>query len=530
MRVGRGSAADVPAQRRSTPPYLLAIDCGTTNAKALLVDASAVEVVATGSQHVPIFFPAAGWVEQDAALIWSATLAAVEACLAQVPGARIAGLALSTQRESVVIWSRSSGEPLGPVLGWQDARTAEACAALGPDAVGIVRDLTGLPLDAMYSAPKMRWLLDAAVAQGVDPGDICLGTVDAWLIWKLTGEHATEAGNASRTLLFDLHTLDWNPALLSIFGIPRSALADVRASNAGFGATLQTGLLPAGIPLVAVLADSHAALYRHGCTRPGTGKATYGTGSSVMTPCADVDSAPAGIATTLAWLTDAPTYAREGNIVATGSAVDWMARMIGVESAEPGGAFLSSLAADLTDSGGVSFVPAFSGLGAPYWDRGATGTIVGVTGGTTRAHLARAALESVAHQVADVVEAIEADGRAHIDVLHADGGGTASGLLMCLQADLLNRPVLVADVAEASALGVALLAARTLGLAPESTDVEAGVEQGAESRVILPTLFSAERTRRRASWAEAVARSRGQSLRPQPVVGKRTHLSCTETE
>ncbi len=514
-------------------PLVLAIDQGTTNTKALLVDPRTSAVVAVGSRSVGISFPAPGWVEQDAAEIWSATVAAVDECLAQAPDARIAGVAVSNQRESVVVWSRSTGVPLGPVLGWQDARTSAACAALGPVAAQEVRLRTGLSLDPMYSAPKMRWLLDAATASGADPADVCLGTVDAWLIWNLTGEFATEAGNAARTLLLDLQELAWHPTLLSLFGVPGSALPEVRASDGDFGTTRGVGSLPAGIPLVAVLADSHAALYRHGCTQPGEGKATYGTGSSVMTPCAGADQAPDGITTTLAWLTDGePTYAREGNIIASGSALDWMARMLGGD--DEGGALLTALAAEATDTAGVVLVPAFSGLGAPYWDRAATGVLTGVTGGTRRAHLALAALEAVAHQVADVVEAIESDGRARIGVLHADGGATASGLLMALQADLLGRPVRVADSPEASALGVTLLAARTLGLAPR-TEPAPGAEPGARdpnlgTPDVQPRLTAAERVARRRQWATAVARSRGHAVgcEPDPTISTPTQEPVME--
>ena len=367
-----------------------------------------------------------------------------------------------------------------------------------------MRSRTGLSLDPMFSAPKMRWALDSAVAAGVDPADIALGTVDSWLVFRLTGEHATDAGNASRTLLLDLRTLEWDAELLELFGIPAGCLPQVRASDAGFGTTIGSGLLPAGIPVAAVLADSHAALYHHGCTVPGEGKATYGTGSSIMTPASGPDLAPAGIATTVAWkVGQVATYAREGNIVASGSALDWMARTLGAPQGISGGAFLTQLAAEVPDTAGVSFVPAFTGLAAPYMDRAATGLLSGVTAGTTRAHLARAALEAVANQVADVVEAIEADGKARIDVLHADGGATASGLLMQLQADLLGRSVLVADAPEASALGAALLAARTLGL--DAWEPEPGSQ-------VEP--HHVERTTRRRQWERAVARSRGHAVTP----------------
>jgi len=506
----RAGAAHAAASGLGAAGLILALDEGTTNTKALLVDPSAGAVVAVGSRPLGIAFPAPGWVEQDATEIWEATLGAIEDCLAQVPGARLVGLSISNQRESVAAWHRSTGAPLGPVLGWQDARTAEGCAAMGVGAAALVRARTGLTLDPMYSAPKMRWLLDAAVATGVAVADVCLGTIDAWLIRNLTGEHATEAGNASRTLLLDLDGLAWDPDLLALFGVPASALPEVRASDAGFGTTLGVGSLPPGVPVVAVLADSHAALYQHGCTRPGAGKATYGTGSSVMTPCAGPDVAPEGITTTVAWLTGGtspvPTYAREGNIIASGSALDWMARTLGAGAQESGGAFLTRLATEAADAGGVSFVPAFSGLGAPYWDRAATGVLTGVTGGTLRAHLARAALEAVAHQVVDVVEAIERDGAARIDVLHADGGATASALLMSTQADLLGRAVRIADEPEASALGAALLAARTLGLAPTADP------RASAARVVEPA--GTDRAARRRAWAAAVARSRGQAVAP----------------
>src|SRR3954451_15713764 len=287
-------------------------------------------------------------------------------CLASAPGSTPTAVAISNQRESVVIWSARTGEPLGPVLGWQDARTATDTEALVTAALSEpLRELTGLSLDPMFSAPKMRWLLGSALRSGIYPADVRLGTVDAWLVHRLTGGavFATEAGNAARTLLLDLQSLDWHPRLLEIFGIPRSALPEVRASDQGFGVTAAGGVLPSGIPVAAVMADSHAALYAHGCTRPGTGKVTFGTGSSVMTPCEKPDRAPAGITTTLAWVVDGhPTYAREGNVLASGSALDWMPTMLGAPEGAGRGAFLSELAASVPDTDGVHLVPAFAGL------------------------------------------------------------------------------------------------------------------------------------------------------------------------
>jgi glycerol kinase len=503
------------SQRPGDAPLVLAIDEGTTNTKALLVDAASGEVVARGSAPLGIVFPGPDRVEQDAEDLWAATLAAVDSCLADAGGRLPAAVAVTNQRESVVVWSRSTGRALGPVLGWQDSRTAQACAALLADGAGpLVRRLTGLSLDPLYSAPKMRWLLDLLVGSGVDLADICLGTVDSWLIWQLTGGavFAIEAGNASRTLLLDIAQVRWSAALLDLFGIPAAALPEVRASDGGFGVTAAIGSLPAGLPIAAVMADSHAALYQYGAGGLGEGKATYGTGSSVMTVSPLAAAAPEGITTTLAWVSGEPTYAREGNIIASGAALDWMAATLG-SAGGSGGAFLSGLAATVPDAGGVAFVPAFAGLGAPYWDRAATGIVTGVTGGTTRAHLARAALEAVAHQVADVVEAIESDGAARLDVLHADGGSTASALLMQLQADLLGRAVHVSDVADASALGVARLAARTLG-APDGAEhaKTAGTDARGGSAVVVASLAESPRRAARARWAEAVARSRGQSV------------------
>ncbi|GAB3878719.1 FGGY family carbohydrate kinase [Terrabacter terrigena] len=488
---------------------MLAIDQGTTNTKAMLVDAASGLVVAQASAPTSIGFPAPGWVEQDAECLWTASLAAIDACLAQQPDAEVLGIGVSNQRETVVCWSRSEGRPLGPALGWQDARTAAWCADLAqrqPTAARTVRDRTGLSLDPMFSAPKFRNLIDAAVAGGADPSDVAVGTVDSWLVWRLTGQHVTEPGNASRTLLLDLASLTWHDELLTLFGIDASHLPELRPSDATFGVTSTLhGRLAGGVPVLAVLADSHAALYHHGCTTPGTGKATYGTGTSVMSPTSDPEPGPHGIATTVAWhVGGRATYAREGNIVASGSALDWMAATLGVPEGTAGGAHLTALAAEVPDSGGVSFVPAFSGLGAPYWDRSAVGVLVGVSGGTTRGHLARAALDAVAHQVADVVEAMESDGSARIETLHADGGATASQLLMQVQADLLARPLEVASSPAASALGAARLAAEQLGVATPPAE---------PGRRVTPHCTDSPQSRAaRLAWGQAIARSRGMTV------------------
>jgi glycerol kinase len=458
---------------------VLAIDQGTTNSKAALVTADG-NVLATGSAPVALSTPRPGWVEQDAENLWQSVLEAVS--IAWVPALEIVGIALSTQRESVVGWD-SSGTPVGPVLGWQDVRTSNWCSQLPSTVDDLVRRRTGLQVDAMFSAPKMRWLLDRSEA--------FVGTVDSWLIHRLTGcrEHLTEAGNASRTLLYDLITLDWSDELLEAFGVSRSALPEVRPSNAGFGVTKGVPGLPDGIPIVAVLADSHAAMYGQGCTEAGMVKATYGTGSSVMTP---VDGfVPSGC--TLAWLTDRPVYALEGNIVSSGAALAWTADLLGL----PDVGALTALAVTVPSADGVVLVPAFAGLGAPHWDREARAALTGMSSSTTRAHIARAAVDAVAHQICDIADTIPGT----LQTLRADGGATVSDLLMQTQADLLGHPVEAADVPEISALGVAELAWTTLG-------ATTGWAAKRSFRTFEPHADAGDRAARRSQWAQAVASAR----------------------
>lgn len=479
-----------------TAPYVLALDEGTTNAKALAVAADGT-VLAAGSAPVPVSYPQPGWVEQDAEDIWRAQSAAIAACLDGVGGAP-EGIAISNQRESVVCWDARSGRALGPVLGWQDSRTAEFCDWLrSPEREFSVAATTGLSLDPMFSAPKMRYLLDrVGAAMPDDVRHARIGTIDAWLVARLSGQdsYVIEAGNASRTLLMDLATLQWSEEMCALFGVPAARLPRIVASNADFGATAGLDALPDGVPIVGVLGDSHAALFGHGCRTTSEGKATYGTGSSVMVPSGADRSVRPGVSTTLAWLTDRPMYGHEGNIVASGTAMDWTARLLGVA---PGRA-LDELAAAVPDSAGVSLVPAFTGLGAPWWDRRAVGLVAGLTAATERGHLARAALESVAHQIADVVEAL---GAGDLTVLHADGGATASRLLMQTQADLLSRDVVVSANAEVSALGAALMGFTRLGW-----DLPA--PEGGAGRRYRPALDEPARAAARSRWGQALARSR----------------------
>ena len=484
--------------RGSPEQLILAIDQGTTNSKAALFSADG-QLVSGGSAAVGISSPRPGWVEQDPERIWSSVLEAVAGCLASTPDAQITGVALATQRESVVGWQASTGTPLGPVIGWQDRRTTDWCSqTIDDQGRKLVHARSGLRVDPMFSAPKMRWLLDH-LATGVSIEDVRLGTVDSWLIWRLTGgaEHLSEAGNASRTLLYDVAELDWSKDLLDVFGIPITALPAAVASDHGFGMTSGVPLVPDGTPILAVLADSHAALLGHGCTEVGQAKATYGTGTSVMAPVAEQSASEERVPTTLAWVIDrSPTYALEGNILSSGATLAWAADLL----TEGRVGELIGLAETVADSGGVTLVPAFSGLGAPHWDRDAHALISGMSPATTRAHIARAAVDSISHQICDIVDVIE-ESSASLQLFRADGGATASALVVQTQADLLGRNVEVSETAEVSALGAAKLAWRSLGR-------ESNWPTRSRARVYVPIMDSSERRSRRERWAGEISRTR----------------------
>jgi glycerol kinase len=488
----------VPEPQPLTDGVILTIDQGTTNSKAALVTADG-QLVSVGTAPVGITSPQSGWVEQDALRIWSSVLEAVGSCLRSTDANRVVGIALSTQRESVVGWRASTSKPLGPVIGWQDRRTAQWCAeAIDDPARAMVHRRTGLRVDAMFSAPKFRWLLDHLPA-GVPVEDIRIGTVESWLIWQLTGgdQHVSEAGNASRTLLYDVSRLGWSAELLDLFGIPAGVLPTPVASDATFGRTAGLATIPDGIPIVAVLADSHAALFGQGCTEVGMAKATYGTGSSVMTPVAQLPVGSSPVPTTLAWLIGrTPTYALEGNILSSGATLAWAAELL------TGGKVsdLLQLAETVSDSDGVTLIPAFSGLGAPHWDRDAHALVSGITTGTGSAQLARAAVDSIGHQICDIVEVIE-ETSGPLEVFRADGGATASDLVMQVQADLLDRTVEVADVAEVSALGAAKLGWQSLGRGQDWPD-------HARARSYTGNLTTADRASRRDHWRGEIGRAR----------------------
>ena len=484
------------------PRYALAIDQGTTNTKALLVDEGG-RIVASASRPAPIRFPRPGWVEQDAEELWRSVLGAVGECLERAGGKKPAALGISNQRESVVAWERKSGAPVGACVSWQCRRTAPFCAELRARGLdGLLTRRTGLGIDPVFSASKARWLLEHAadgVARAAN-GEIAIGTVDSWLLWNLTGGavHATDLTNASRTQLLDLSRLEWDAELLEIFGIPRAALPELHASSHVYGETAECGAIPGGIAIGALAGDSHAALFGHGIFTPGAVKATYGTGSSLMT----LTERPVwgeGLSTAIGWSREGETkFALEGNIFTTGGAVQWIGEFLGL--ADPV-ADAARLASSVTASGGVYLVPAFAGLGAPHWNDAARGMLCGLTRGTGAAHAARAAVEAIAYQVRDVFEAMERAGGAAIPALLADGGGTRNGWLMQFQADILDRPVVRSAEADVSAIGAAWLAGLATGLWP-SLDFLAALPR--ETERFEPAMRAAERARLYDGWREAV--------------------------
>jgi glycerol kinase len=485
-------------------PLILAIDQGTTNTKAILVDRHG-SVVGQASRPMDIEYPQPGWVQQDTAAIWTAVRECIDEVLQQAGSPALAAIGISNQRESGVAWERHGGAPVGPAITWQCRRSAGICDRLrGAGRAHEIKDRTGLPLDPGFTAGKWRWLLDAAPhgAARAARGEIYLGTVDSWVLWNLTGGavHATDASNASRTQLMDLAAVAWDPWLAEAFGVPLAALPQIRPTSAHFGQTVAMGALPAGVPVASLVGDSHAALFGQAGFEPGAIKATYGTGSSLMMPTPTMLTSDAGLAATVAWGLDTTTYALEGNINVTGAAVQWLADFIGLD----GPAAVAALAEGIESTDGVFLVPAFTGLGAPHWDDQARGLVSGLTRGSTLQQLARAAIESIAYQVRDVFEAMQASAGGALSVLMVDGGVTRNEQLMQFQADILGVPVQRNDTAELSAMGAAYLAGLATGVWA-STD-----ELSALPRAIVrfePAMAATERVRLVDGWHEAVART-----------------------
>ncbi|MDQ0323728.1 glycerol kinase [Pararhizobium capsulatum DSM 1112] len=475
---------------------ILAIDQGTTNSKAVLVSTTG-EILSRGSSSVGIEHPQPGWVEQSPLRIWASVQEAIAICLQAVPEADILGIAISNQRESVTVWDAVTGEPLGPVVSWQCRRSAPACAAfIAAGHASRVQALTGLPIDPMFPGPKMKWLLDR-VPSGRQAR---LGTIDAWLIHCLTDGmvHACDASNAARSQLFDLNRQAWSDELCALFGVPKSSLPQVRDSAARFGETKKVPGLRDGIPICAAIGDSHAALFGHGAFNPGDGKVTFGTGSSIMTTLPRFIAPQHGITTTIAWsINDQPTYAFEGNILVSAAALPWMAEMLGLPDVQA----LTDLAAT-AEPMGPGFVPAFVGLGAPYWHADARALFSGITFNTSRAQMARAVTDSIAFQVHDVFEAMSAQSPAPLGRLYVDGAPSKNDFLMQCVADTVNHAIIQCDAPEASALGSAYLAGLSLDIWPDLAAIAALPHPG---KTLPPR--SSDSEARLLTWKDAIYRS-----------------------
>ncbi len=448
---------------------IIALDEGTTNAKAIALDAAGI-VLAKSSQPLTIQTPREGWVEQSGEYLIEASLKVMRDVIEQVGSHRIAGIAISNQRETAIGWYRKSGKPLGSAITWQCSRTAEYCERLRNEQYSeTIQSITGLPIAPLFSGSKMRWLLDM-VPNGhslAAEGEICLGTIDSWLLWNLTSgdSFSCDYSNASRTQLFNIHEKKWDKTMLSLFQISEKALPELKPSSSCFGYTRDLEGIPDGIPILSMIGDSHAALYGHAKGQLGCVKATYGTGSSVMAPVISSHSSISSLATTVAWHDgEQLVYGLEGNIPHTGDAVAWIADSTGLTelSGEELAHQLNTLPVSVESTLGVYFVPALTGLGAPWWDENARGIICGLSRGVKRAHLVRAALESITYQIADVVLAMRQHADFELKALMVDGGPTKNDWLMQYQADLLGCPVMRSDIAELSAMGAGLLARKSL--------------------------------------------------------------------
>ncbi len=467
--------------------------------------------VSSAYVEVSRLYPEPGWVEQDPEELYRSCLVTASEAVrrAGIPPSQIKSLGITNQRETTIIWERRTGKPAANAVVWQCRRSAPLCEEIKRrNLEPLIREKTGLVADAYFSATKLRWLLDRIPdgAARAARGELLFGAVDSWLLWKLTGGilHATDVSNASRTMLFNIQTLEWDDELLSIFDIPVAMLPEVLPSSHDYGVTVSGGFIAGGIPIGAVAGDQQAALFGQGCYAPGMAKNTYGTGAFILL---NTGACPArrdaGLLTTVAWgLGGNACYALEGSVFVAGAAVQWLRDGLGIiaDAAET-----EAMAESLPDNGGVFFVPAFVGLGAPYWEMHARGLITGLTHGTGRRHLARAALEAVAYQTRDVISAMSSEAGVPVSLLRADGGMTANRFLMQFQADILGTPIQVATIRETTAYGAALLAGLSAGFWNSTVDIACVCRAG---RLFEPCMAADERESLYAAWEQAVSRAR----------------------
>jgi glycerol kinase len=491
--------------------YILALDQGTTSSRAIVFDRSG-GIRAVAQKEFPQIFPKPGWVEHNPQDIWSsqAGVAAEAITNAGLSAGDIAGIGITNQRETTIVWDRKTGAPIHNAIVWQDRRTAEFCDRLKKSgAEKLIQRKTGLMIDAYFSGSKLRWLLDKVPgARGkARRGELAFGTVDSWLIWNLTRgkRHVTDPSNASRTMLFNIRTGDWDDELLELFDVPRSVLPEIAESSEVVG---EAELFAEKLPISGIAGDQQAALFGQICTKPGMVKNTYGTGCFMLMQLGEKFAlSKKKLLTTVAWKINGKTeYALEGSIFIAGAVVQWLRDGLGVikNSGE-----IEKLAAEVSDSGGVFLVPAFAGLGAPYWDQNARGLVCGITRGTTSAHLARAALEGIAFQVHDVLEAMQADTGIKLKELRVDGGASKNNLLMQFQSDILKVPVVRPKISETTALGAAYLAGLAVGY---WSGIQEIAKQWSVDQVFQPSLVNKKRENLLLGWREALQRAQTEGL------------------
>ena len=510
----------------SNTACILSIDQGTTGTTALLVDVQG-NIIAQGYQEFTQYYPQPGWVEHDPEEIWNATLQAIDALFAEENALNIVAIGITNQRETTLVWDRQTGKPIHPAIVWQCRRTADRCALLEKEgAAEDIKAKTGLVIDAYFSGTKIAWILDhvSGARERAERGELAFGTVDTWLLWKLTDGtvHKTDYTNASRTLLFNINTLSWDETLLEIFNVPKTMLPEVCPSASNFGTasfyrnfwleTFGKNISLDGIPIAGIAGDQQAALFGQLCTEPGMAKNTYGTGCFLMLNTgAEKVATKTGLLTTLACsLDENPVYALEGSVFVAGAAVQWLRDGIQIIDTA---AKTEEIAASTPDSGGIFVVPAFTGLGAPHWDAEARGAILGLTRGSTREQIVRATLESIAYQSADVVSAMLTDAEMTLDGLRVDGGAAANNFLMQFQADILGINVERPAQIESTGLGAAYLAGITTGLWNDIEEIETNRSEqetldGAplKSHVFSPQIDAKQRNEKLAQWKKAVQR------------------------
>ncbi|MBQ8573772.1 MAG: glycerol kinase GlpK [Bacteroidales bacterium] len=488
--------------------YILALDQGTSSSRAIVFDAYG-QTKAVSQKEFTQIFPKPGWVEHNPMEIWSSQASVIAEAITSIDinGLNIAAIGITNQRETTIVWDAETGEPVYNAIVWQDRRTSEFCDCLKRDGrTDLIRSKTGLIIDAYFSATKILWILEnvPGARQKADEGKLRFGTVDTWLIWMLTrGEvHVTDVTNASRTMLFNIHTLEWDKELLQLFGIPESMMPEVKSSSEVYGYT-KTTLFAHEVPIAGIAGDQQAALFGQMCTEPGSVKNTYGTGCFMLMNSGERPIMSSNnLLTTIAWkIGDTVNYALEGSIFVAGSVVQWLRDGLGIirSSSE-----VEALAASVPDNGGVYFVPALTGLGAPHWDQYAKGSIYGLSRGTTAAHIARAALEGIAFQTMDIVNAMQKDAGCTLKELKVDGGASRNNLLMQFQADILGTSVIRPIVTETTALGAAYLAGLAVGYWESIDHIKS--QWGVEME-FKPEASQAQVEDLKEGWAEAIRRT-----------------------